>query len=152
MKLQELKLAFCLLSREIQGLDEGERSAPAAGTSPAVSNGKPGCAAEKTKPPPHLTGTIPPPETTEGSSQQPHASGDAKNPGKRADTIIAVSCHEDQDNLREERSPSRAHKGAARNEKSRKAAEAAAAEAKEALKHLRVELDAQKKSRIAAER
>lgn len=67
-------------------------------------------------------------------SQQPHASVEMKKPEKCPEKGSAASCHQDRD------------------EEGRKAAEAAAAEAKEALKHLRVEIDAERKSRIAAER
>ena len=162
VKLQELKLAFCLLSREIQGLDEGGKGAPTALPTPAVSDGKPRCTAAKKKPPPDGTE---PSVGTEGISQQkslstvsqqPHASVEMEKPEKCPEKGSAASCHQDRDNLRGERSgtcsPSRAHEGPGRNEEGRKAAEAAAAEAKEALKHLRVELDAERKSRIAAER
>lgn len=146
VKLQELKLAFCLLSREIQGLDEGGKNVPAAaGITPAVFDDNPGCATATKKPPPAVT--------TERVSQPAHGSGEAKEPVSCLEDVKAVSRHEDHDNLRERSGagPSRAHKGAARNE-GRKAGKAAAAVAKEVLKHLRLELDAEKKSRIAAER
>lgn len=156
VKLQEIKLAFCLLSRELQGLGEGGNNALAEGTTPAVSDGK-RCAAAKKKPPPDLVrpsaGPIPPVVTTQGVSQQPHAPGEEKKRDRCLENVNAASCNEERNEIRERSgiNPSRTHKGAACNE-GRKAAEAAAAGAKEALKHLRVELGAERKSRIAAER
>ena len=153
VKLQELKLAFCLLSREIQGLDEGEKNTP---------DGVPGCAAKKTtqgaeedlqQP---SAAVIPPAGTTQGDSQQPHALGEAKKPRKcLVEKVDDVSRHEGHNKARGRSGTAGAsttHEGAACNEGRKAAAEAAASEAKEALKQLRVELDAERMSRVAAER
>lgn len=146
-KLQELKLAFCLLSREIQGLDDGEKNVPAtAETTP--------CSAA-TKKPPDFTqpGIVPPAATAERVFQHPHDAGEAKEPVNCLEGVNAVSRFEGRKNLRERSgtTPSRAQKTAAGTE-GREAGEATAVEVKEALKHLRVELEREKVSRIAAER
>lgn len=156
MKLQELKLAFCLLSREIQGLDDGGKNVPASGSAPSVSDEKTGSSAAAQAPAlsQPSASIVPPAVTTGGVSQQPHDSGEAKKPGKCLERVNDASCHEDHDSLRQRSGtgPSRAHnKGGARTE-DRLLAEATAADAKKALKHLRVELDTEKRSRVAAER
>lgn len=135
-KLQELKLAFCLLSREIQGLDEGEGQVPAAvidektaPSVPATNN-----AAELFQ----HSSSVPPAVATEGDPQQQSGGSSLAAASNAVATEKLVDCLE--------------RVQAVSRTEGRKAAEAAGKEAEQALKRLNAELAAERRSRIAAER
>ena len=136
-KLQELKLAFCLLSREIQGLDDGGGQVPATATpsaAPSVNTGGP------------------PAPKKPASPSQPSTERDSRLEKKKqgypnGGNVAAVSSQDGRLRQRE-------HSGSTERARSenRKAAEVKAKEAKHELKTLNAELDAERRSRMAAER
>ncbi len=138
-KLQELKLAFCLLSREIQGLGNGVSQVPATATSSATPSSNSGGPREPIQPK-----GLSQPSTERDSRLEKNAAG-CPNGGN----VGASSSHESKDHQRER--SGRTEIARAENRKAQ-AAEVTAKQARQALKKLQAELDGERKSRMAAER
>ncbi|CAB1116083.1 unnamed protein product [Ectocarpus sp. CCAP 1310/34] len=170
-KLQELKLAFGLLSREIQGLDgeEGDQClpcSPATESSAAVAEGD----IRRNEAPKPLAPTVnsthipPSAVATEEAPQQSHSglAAEANLPAKKAATShpgVQERRNEAADDLNRMEADQR-NKAAAdgfdrvrasSHAEGSKAAEAAAKQAKQSLKQLDLELEKERRARIAAE-
>lgn len=171
-KLQELKLAFCLLSREIQGLDgeEGDQCLPcppATESTAAVIEGEMR-QNEASKPltPPVKNKDIPPSAVaTEEAPQQSHGclAAAANLRAKKAATShtrVQQQRNVTADGLDRMRAEQRNNAAAdvldrvraASHAEGRMAAEAAAKQAKQSLKQLDLELEKERRARTAAER
>ncbi|CAM9491235.1 unnamed protein product [Ectocarpus fasciculatus] len=172
-KLQELKLAFGLLSREIQGLDgqEGDQCLPrppATESTGAVTEGdmrrneasKPLTPAVKNTdtPPPSAVATeeAPPQQSPSGlaaAANLPAKKATTSHPRVEQRSNVAA---DGLDIMRAEQRNNAAADGldrvrAASHAEGRKAAEAAAKQAKQSLKQLDLELENERRARTAAE-
>lgn len=166
-KLQELKLAFGLLSKEIQGLDgeEGDQCLPcppAAATEGEMQRNE----ASKPLTPAVKNTDIPPSDVaTEEAPQQSHGglAAAANLPAKKAATShpdVQQRSNEAADGLNRMRGDQRSNAAtqsldrvrASSHAEGRKAAEAAAKQAKKSLKQLDLELEKERRARTAAER
>ncbi|CAM9362525.1 unnamed protein product [Ectocarpus sp. 13 AM-2016] len=170
-KLQELKLAFGLLSKEIQGLDgeEGDQCLPCPPTtesSAAVTEGK----MRRNETPKPLAPAVknmhiaPSAVATQEAPQQSHGglAAAANFPAKKAATShpgVQQRSHETADGLKRMRGDQR-NKAvadgldrvrASSHAEGRKAAEATAKQAKQSLKQLDLELEKERRARTAAE-
>ncbi|CAM9846351.1 unnamed protein product [Ectocarpus sp. 8 AP-2014] len=170
-KLQELKLAFGLLSKEIQGLDgeEGDQCLPcppATESSAAVTEGEMRRNEASKLLTPAVKNTDIPPSVvaTEEAPQQSHGglAAAANVPAKKAATShpgVQQRSNEAADGLNRMGADQR-NKAAAdgldrvrasSHAEGRKAAEAAAKQAKQSLKQLDLELEEERRARTAAE-